>query len=53
MPRFAYDARSRSGEKLEGSVEANDRRQAMDLFNKASHFPLSVFVVVLVRLLLF
>jgi len=34
-------------------VEANDRQQAMDLFNKASHFPLSVFVVVLVRLLLF
>jgi len=31
-------------------VEANDRRQAMDLFNKASHFPLSVFVVVLIRL---
>ena len=34
-------------------VEANDRQQAMDLFNKASHFPLSVLVVVLVRLLLF
>jgi 4-hydroxybenzoate polyprenyltransferase len=34
-------------------VEANDRQQAMDLFNKASYFPLSVFVVVLVRLLLF
>lgn len=34
-------------------VESNDRRQAMDLFNKASHFPLSVFGVVLVRLLLF
>ena len=34
-------------------VEANDRQQAMDLFNKASYFPLSVFLVVLVRLLLF
>jgi len=34
-------------------VEAGERRQAMDLFNRASHFPLSVFVVVLVRLLLF
>ncbi len=33
-------------------VEANDRQQAMDLFNKASFFPLSVFVVVLIRLLL-
>jgi heme O synthase-like polyprenyltransferase len=31
-------------------VESNDRRQAMDLFNKASHFPLSVFGVVMVRL---
>jgi 4-hydroxybenzoate polyprenyltransferase len=34
-------------------VEANDRPLAMDLFNKASHFPLSVFGVVLVRLLIF
>jgi 4-hydroxybenzoate polyprenyltransferase len=34
-------------------VQTNNRRQAMDLFNKASHFPLSVFVVVLVRLVLF
>ena len=33
-------------------VQTKDRRQAMDLFNKASHFPLSVFVVVLVRLVL-
>jgi 4-hydroxybenzoate polyprenyltransferase len=32
-------------------VECNDRRQAMDLFNKASYFPLSVLAVVLVRLL--
>ncbi len=34
-------------------VETNGRRQAMDLFNKASLFPLSVFVVVMVRLLIF
>ena len=34
-------------------VEGNDRRQAMDLFNKASHFPLSVFVVVFFRLVIF
>jgi 4-hydroxybenzoate polyprenyltransferase len=32
-------------------VEVCDRQQAMALFNKASHFPLSIFVVVLVRLL--
>lgn len=31
-------------------VAANDRRQAMNLFNKASYFPLSVLVVVLTRL---
>jgi 4-hydroxybenzoate polyprenyltransferase len=34
-------------------VESNNRQLAMDLFNKASHFPLSVFGVVLVRLLIF
>jgi 4-hydroxybenzoate polyprenyltransferase len=34
-------------------VTDNDRKQAMDLFNKASYFPLSVFAVVLVRLILF
>ncbi|WP_319522292.1 UbiA family prenyltransferase [uncultured Desulfosarcina sp.] len=32
-------------------VETNDRSQAMTLFNRASHFPLSMFAVVLVRLL--
>jgi 4-hydroxybenzoate polyprenyltransferase len=34
-------------------VESNDRRQAMDLFNKASHFPLSVFGVGIFRLVIF
>jgi 4-hydroxybenzoate polyprenyltransferase len=34
-------------------VESSDRRQAMDLFNKASHFPLSVFGVVIFRLVIF
>ncbi len=34
-------------------VESNSRQHAMDLFNKASHFPLSVLGVVLFRLLLF
>lgn len=33
-------------------VEAGQRKQAMNLFNKASHFPLSVVIVVLVRLVL-
>ena len=34
-------------------VEENDRSRAMDLFNKASHFPLSLLAVVMVRLVLF
>jgi len=34
-------------------VDTNDRNQAMNLFNRASHFPLSIFALVLVRLLLF
>ncbi len=33
-------------------VAAGDRRKAMDLFNKASHFPLSILAVVLFRLLI-
>jgi 4-hydroxybenzoate polyprenyltransferase len=33
-------------------VATNDRRQAMDLFNKASHFPLSLLVVVLLRIVI-
>jgi 4-hydroxybenzoate polyprenyltransferase len=32
-------------------VEENSRRRAMDLFNRASHFPLSLFVLVVIRLL--
>ncbi len=31
-------------------VEQNDRRRAMDLFNKASHYPLSLLIVMLIRL---
>lgn len=34
-------------------VEGSDRRQAMNLFNRASHFPLSVLGVVLIRLIAF
>jgi len=33
-------------------VEENDRRNAMDLFNKASHYPLSLLAVVLVRIVM-
>ena len=31
MPQFAYAARNRKGEKLEGAIEANDRRTALAL----------------------
>ena len=34
-------------------VDSGERTQAMNLFNKASYFPLGVFVVVLVQLVLF
>jgi 4-hydroxybenzoate polyprenyltransferase len=34
-------------------VEENDRSRAMELFNKASHYPLGLLVVVLVRVVLF
>ncbi len=33
-------------------VKKNDRRKAMDLFNKASYFPLSLLIVVLARLVI-
>ncbi|BBO83972.1 UbiA family prenyltransferase [Desulfosarcina ovata] len=33
-------------------VEENDRSQAMALFNKASHYPLSLLAVVLVRIII-
>ncbi|BBO77254.1 hypothetical protein DSCW_46710 [Desulfosarcina widdelii] len=33
-------------------VDASDRIQAMNLFNRASHFPLSILAVVVVRLLI-
>ena len=33
-------------------VDTGDRSRAMNLFNRASHFPLSLFVVALVRLLI-
>jgi 4-hydroxybenzoate polyprenyltransferase len=34
-------------------VEENDRSRAMELFNKASHYPLGLLVVVLVRVVIF
>lgn len=33
-------------------VEQNERRNAMDLFNKASHYPLSLLMVVIVRMVM-
>lgn len=42
MAVFIYKARSKSGEKVEGTVEANDRRAAMRQIESAGHIPVSV-----------
>lgn len=42
MPRFQYIARARSGEKVEGSVEAADRRAALVAIERMGHVPVSV-----------
>lgn len=42
MPVFAYIARSRSGEKIEGSVEAGDRHAAILQIERLGHVPVSV-----------
>jgi len=42
MARFTYVARSRGGEKLDGVVEANDRRGALLAIERMGHVPISV-----------
>jgi len=42
MTRYAYIARSRSGEKTEGSVEAADRRSALVQIERMGYTPVSV-----------
>lgn len=42
MPQFKYIARSRTGEKIEGSVEAQDRRAAMLQIERLGQVPVSV-----------
>src|SRR5210317_1145915 len=42
MPSFKYSARNRAGEKLEGEVEANDRRSAMVELERQGLMPVSV-----------
>jgi type II secretory pathway component PulF len=42
MPRFAYSARSRSGEKVDGHVDATDRRSAMMEIERLGYMPISV-----------
>ncbi|MBU0676503.1 MAG: type II secretion system F family protein [Verrucomicrobia bacterium] len=42
MPIFKYIARSREGEKVDGTVEANDRRQALLQIERMGHVPMSV-----------
>ena len=43
MPKFKYIARSRTGEKVEGSVEAQDKRAALLQIERMGHVPVSVF----------
>jgi len=42
MPTFVYIARSRSGERVEGTVEASDRRTALLQIERQGHVPVSV-----------
>ena len=42
MATFAYTARSKTGEKVEGSVEATDRRGALVQIERLGHIPVSV-----------
>jgi type II secretory pathway component PulF len=42
MPQFAYVARSRSGERVEGQIEAPDRRGAMVQIERMGQVPVSV-----------
>lgn len=42
MPRFQYAARARTGEKVEGTIEAPDRRAALVAVERMGHVPISV-----------
>jgi type IV pilus assembly protein PilC len=42
MPIFKYIARSRTGERVQGSIEANDRRSALIQIERQGHVPVSV-----------
>lgn len=42
MPVFNYTARSRTGEKVKGSLEAPDRRSALMQIERQGHVPVSV-----------
>lgn len=42
MANFAYTARSKSGQKVDGTVEAPDRRVAMKQIEAMGHIPVSV-----------
>jgi type II secretory pathway component PulF len=42
MPIFSYSAKTAKGERIEGSVEANDRRQALLQVERLGHMPISI-----------
>lgn len=42
MPSFAYTARTREGEKVQGAVQANDRRSAVHQLERQGYVPVSI-----------
>lgn len=42
MPQFNYTARNRAGERVDGSVDAPDRRSAMLQIERQGHTPITV-----------
>jgi len=42
MPTFAYKARAKDGQRIEGQIDATDRRAALIAVERMGHMPLSV-----------
>jgi type II secretory pathway component PulF len=42
MPQFKYTARSKTGEKVDGVIEASDRRAALQQIERMGHVPVAV-----------
>jgi len=42
MPKFTYSAKSPAGERVEGTVESNDRRGALRQIERLGYVPISI-----------